>query len=155
MPIVDAIFLDGPAIVHILQPKNIIYFESYKNNIFGHYVLEQLKKCARVDIVWDRYDDSCFKEMTRNNRGSGSVLNFNSKTKLPSNWGNFMRESINKKRLFEFLSNSIMDLNVPANKQLIATLNETVICVPERENVSCLSPCLHEEADTRIFVHML
>lgn len=93
--------------------------------------------------------------MTRNNRGSGCVLKFNSKTKLPNNWFNFLRENKNKSRLFEFLSQGLLDLNIPEGKQIIATLEENVVCVPERNNVSNISPCTHEEADTRIMVHVL
>lgn len=61
-PNVDVIFLDGPAVIHMLQSKNVFNFEPYKTNILPLTI------------------DHCLEEMTSNNRGSGCVLNFNSKT---------------------------------------------------------------------------
>ena len=45
-------------------------------------------------------------------------------------------------------------MELQPGKQLISTHDTTVVSTPPRENVSSISPCFHEEADTHIFVHV-
>ena len=62
-----------------------------------------------------------------------------------------MRLADNKKELFSFLSNEV--ITIQTDKQIISTLLEDVICWQERDTDG-LSPCSHEEADTRMMLHV-
>ena len=54
-------------------------------------------------------------------------------------------------QLFDYLSTESVKLNVSG--QIISTHNEDVV-TKEEEDTSNLAPCNHEEADSRIFVHV-
>ena len=72
---------------------------------------------------------------------------------LPRNWHEFLRVDENKTELFHFLSLHITQIRVD-RKEIIATDGQGILCAPHQEDLlSQLSPCSHEEADTRIFVH--
>ena len=70
---------------------------------------------------------------------------------LMQNWGGFLRLDDNKKELFSFLSHEA--ITIQTKKQVISTLFEDVICRQER-NTDGLAPCSHEEADSRIMLHV-
>ena len=56
-PTVDAITLEGAAIVNMLPPGNARTFSDYTDppqKKFGSYVMNQMKHANRVD-VWDTY----------------------------------------------------------------------------------------------------
>ena len=74
-----------------------------------------------------------------------------SNNSIPKNWGEFLRLDDNKKELFAFLRREAITLET--DKQVISTLLEDVVCRQER-NKDGLSPCSHEEADTRMMVHV-
>ena len=64
-----------------------------------------------------------------------------------------LRSDDNKKELFTFLSEQVMTI-VIEGKQIVATHGTKVLCSPPLTVGSNLSPCLHEEADTRMMVHV-
>ena len=128
----DCKILDGAVIVHSLQPTGAITFEDYANNIFIPHILYHLQLSKRVDIVWDSYISGSLKECTREKRGSGVRRNVSSHVKIPSNWMAFLRDSTNKSELFQVLSYKISVFDFSPNKIV----------------------CNHEEADTRIIVHL-
>ena len=65
--------------------------------------------------------------------------------------GEFLRLTDNKKELFSFLSREV--ITTPMYKQVISTLLEDVVCRLERDREG-LAPCSHEEADSRMMVHV-
>ena len=54
-PTVEAVILDGAAIVNMLRPGNARTFSDYAEQKFGPYVMNQLQHANRVDVVWDTY----------------------------------------------------------------------------------------------------
>ena len=70
-PKVDAIILDGAAVVHMLHPGTARTFQDYADTVFGSYILSQLQSANRVDIVWDVYMEDSLKATTREKRGKG------------------------------------------------------------------------------------
>ena len=54
--------------------------------------------------------------------------------------------------LFSFLANTIV-ASVDSSKQIISTHRSEVLCNQSRD-LSRLSPCTHEEADTRVILHL-
>ena len=46
-------------------------------------------------------------------------------------------------------------MEIPDGKEIYATHGETVMTSSNRTEMNSLSPCFHEEADTRLLVHAL
>jgi len=61
---VNAIILDGAAVVHMLHHGTARTFQDYADTVFDLYVSSQLQNANRVDIVWDLYMEDSFKATT-------------------------------------------------------------------------------------------
>ena len=70
-PDVDAIILDGAAIVNMLKPRFCKTFEDYSKQIFLPHIDNYLKVCSQVDVVWDEYHQDSLKITARGKRGKG------------------------------------------------------------------------------------
>ena len=71
MPTVDAVILDGAAIVNMLKPGTAKTFSDYASQVFLPYITTQLHGAQRVDVVWDEYVHGSLKAYTRSTRGKG------------------------------------------------------------------------------------
>ena len=141
VPVVNAKIFDGAAIVNMLKPLRNSTFEDYARLVFVAYFENNLKSIDRLDLVWDTYKPDSLKEMTREKRGKGVRRRFSSTTKVPANWN----------ELFSYLAQEICKIN--SDKLVISTIDESALCNQAVYLSGQLSPCNHEEADTRIFVH--
>ena len=150
-PVADVVILDGAAIVHILVPTTCHTFADYSEKVFLPYIEAQLNVPQRLDIVWDRYDPNSLKSSTRTSRGTGTRRRVAENTIIPRNRQAFLRVDENKSELFGYLAEQAMKTN--SQKQVITTKGENVMSLQDC-NTSMLSPCNHEEADSRIFVHL-
>ena len=72
---------------------------------------------------------------------------------IPQNWQTFLRSDENKKELFAFLSQQAGKIETDG-KQFIVTNGKDVLCYPSTYTSEKLSPYSHEEADTRMMVHV-
>ena len=70
-PLVDAKFLDGAAVVQMLNSGTAKTFLDYAEQVCLPYVSAQLENTTRVDIVWDVYQTDSLKGTTRQKRGNG------------------------------------------------------------------------------------
>ena len=70
---------------------------------------------------------------------------------VPKNWAEFLRINENKTELFAYLSKEIVTIS--PDKQVICTLDRNVICRQPMDKEGP-TPCSHEEADSRIMVHV-
>ena len=61
------------------------------------------------------------KKSTREKRGKGVARKVSGGTKLPWNWMQFLRDSVNKEGLFAFLTNKVAEHNWPENKVIYIT----------------------------------
>ena len=123
-------------------------------SFFLPYVLKQLDSVKRVDVVWDAYKEDSLKKATREKRGSGQRRKVSANTRIPSDWKGFLRVDANKSELFRFLSEYVISQSIPEGKEIYATFDEKVLCSSRRTQLSILEPCNHEEADTRLMVHV-
>ncbi len=105
-----------------------------------------------MDIVWDQYFSNSLKSHTRINRDKGVRRRVEASSKLPGNWQEVLRVDANKIELFTFLVNCISKMVV--TKQIVTTNGCGVQCIPPILDTNNLTPCDHEEADTRMFVHV-
>ena len=74
---------------------------------------------------------------------------------IPSNWESFLWIEENKYELFRYLSKS-MEVYDTNGKVLVSTYGESVITAGQHilTDMESLQPCSHEEADTRILLHI-
>ena len=149
-PVVDAVVIDGPVVVHQIKPvKNRTVDHYVEELIYPHLVrYKACSKAERMDVIYDTYPSTSLKQTTRNKRGSGSRRKVASGTLVPSNWKQFLRSSENKVELFRYLSTAISDLS---EGSIICAYDDTTTAGTEN---SSLAPTDHEEADTRIFLHI-
>jgi len=73
---------------------------------------------------------------------------------VPRNWHDFLRNDDNKTALFTFLAQRVSRIPTDLDKHIVITLYTTVLSTIENYDIAQLSPCTHEEADTRMFLHV-
>ena len=154
VPVVSTVVLDGGVIVQMLKPAAAVKcFAEYASQIFIPYILSQFQNASRVDLVWDRYLEDTLKGTTRAKRGKGVRRRVVGGALIPGNWKDFLRVDSNKTELYKFLSHALFDLFNHEEKQLVITDGESVLSKPSLDDLSSLSPCNHEEADSRMLLH--
>ena len=115
-----------------------------KNVISLFFVFNQ-----RVDIVFETFLEKSLKASTRQKRGHGPRRSVSKLTKCPSNWAQFLKDSLNKEELYTFLAEELTPLTYPEGRQLYATSKENVL-----SNGSLpMEDCDHEDADSRTLLH--
>jgi hypothetical protein len=153
-PNTDVTVLDGAVLVNILRPEGCKTFADYASKVFVPYIKSQQSHTCRVDIVWDQYFDNSLKAHTRETRATGPSQRrrVELSSPVPKNWQQFLRVNENKVELFKLLNNELTT-TATANTELILTDGPGIICIPVRDSGN-LAPCNHEEADSRIMVHV-
>ena len=104
--------------------------------------------------MWDSYVVDSLKATARAKRGKGVRRRVVASAPIPGNWHNFLRVDLNKQELFSFLSKALIQSFDEDNKELVVTDGEQVLCVPPQQDIHLLAPCSHEEADTRMLLHV-
>ena len=147
----DCKVLDGSVIVHCLPTFNVSTFNMYADKVFIPHLERHLQDTKRLDVVWDEYIQDSLKESIREKRGKGVRRKVSGSTKIPGNWKKFLGDQMNKKELFAFLTSKIESFSWPPTKSVCVTSGQAVsacgLSVP-------MDDCNHEEADTRIMVHI-
>ena len=115
----DAILLDGAAVINMLTPGAANTFREHSELIFLPYIESQLRKASRVDIVWDEYLKDSLKANARGKRGKGTRRRVQPNTKIPTDWAAFLRIDENKVELFAFLSQQ--SITISTEGKIIAT----------------------------------
>ena len=69
-------------------------------------------------------------------------------------WNSFLRVHANKTELFQLLAEQAVTLPLKKGEELYSTRGEHVVTSVSRADMTQLEPCTHEEADTRIFLHV-
>ncbi|GFS19001.1 hypothetical protein ElyMa_001535900, partial [Elysia marginata] len=144
--------MDGAVVVHSLPTKAVCTFNQYADEVFIPHLENQLQTTFRLDVVWHDYRVDSLKESTREKRGPGIRKKVAGDAKLPVKWMEFLRDPKNKIELFTFLTLKIENFAWPASKCAHATRGEAVVSIG---GTSPMGHCNHEEADTRILVHLV
>ena len=150
-PVVQVVLLDGAAIVNTLRQGFAKTFSDYATHVFLLYITSQLQHVNRLDVVRGEYIADSLKTETRTRRGKGTRRRVEPSNTIPGNWQDFLRINDNKIELFSFLATSAA--TIATDKQVISTCHTGMLCTQSRD-VSGLAPCTHEEADTRILLHL-
>ena len=148
----DIITLNGGVLVHLLSTANITTFDQYADDVVIPHILKQLERCTRVDIVWDTYVFDSIKASTREKRGRGIRRKVAGKNKVPGKWNDFLKDDNNKKELFDFLSGKLSSFEHPVEKEVYVTSGTEVLSKGTDQQ---MHTCNHEEADTRLLVHIV
>jgi hypothetical protein len=137
----------------MLNPKTASTFREYVAAVFIPYVTSQLQSAQRIDIIWDTYKDDSLKSCTRDRRGSRARRRVALSVKIPPNWKSFLRVNENKTELFRFLAEEDTAIH-KQGKEVYSTYGNDVLSNTDRTTMYGLQPCNHEEADSRIFLHV-
>lgn len=153
-PETDALFIDGAHLAHVIRPKHLT-FKDYAEHDFVEKINKYAERYKRTDVVFDTYNSQSLKSFTRLQRGRGSRRRVTERGKVPQNWPSFLQNEENKKELYVFLAHK---LKQATGGLVFATAMAS--CVSNREDevnhmMEDMTDCLHEEADTRIFVHVM
>lgn len=137
--------------LHALPRYEARTFGDYCDSVFLPWIDNQLKDCPRIDIVWDTYKKDSLKETTHVKRGKGKRRKVTRETTLPKNFVTFLQNSDNKTELFTLLSEAVAAYDLQEGKELHITGKRVIsknssIPMPETD---------HEEADTRMCLHLL
>ena len=139
------------------KPKIAKTFGEYAEINLLPYFISKLQHVSRLDIVWDQYLPKSVKEHARKVRGEGTRRRVLESTTIPRNWAEFLRSSDNKKELFCFIAEKIASINA-GNKQILTTYLDRILTVHDDGFTDGftdeINPCNHEEADTRMLLHV-
>lgn len=154
-----ALMLDMPAVIHMVQPKRATQFSEYTPMHLLPFIDHQKTgKCTRVDGLWDRYDPASVKNQIRIIRGGTSQRRNCVSGSLPipkgKDWQRFLNDSGSKTELFGYLSKELRNQTSDKNYILLTTHNGYVPSSKNDVTLESLQPSTHEEADTRIFLHL-
>ncbi|EDO43913.1 predicted protein [Nematostella vectensis] len=150
----DVIIFDGAVLENMIKPSpEDKTFSDYTARRFVPYIEAQLQQTKRIDLVWDEYVESSLKVTTREARGHGVRQRVASGNKLPRNWRCFLRDSQNKQDLFQLLANCVASIN-SGEKCIVSSFRQGTLSSIPIEEVKRITPCSHEEADTRMFLHV-
>ena len=105
----------------------------------------------RVDAVFDVYRKSTLKGEARMIRGQGIRRRVTGTSKTRTNLRSFLRGDDNKTELFQFHADRICQTQTTST--ILVMIEGCVICNDNQKSLGAVSPCLHEESITRIFVH--
>lgn len=161
IPSASCLIIDGQALVVTLDKPAGVFNFGQLADAFLKLVLFMGTSFKRIDVTFDRYNETSIKAGTRDRRLKHAHLVRrvieNGSVPIPNNFSDFLAKSENKKDLACFLSNYLIN-NVPADKTLVVSggfHKEDDV----RTNNSNLSieglQANHEEADTRIVLHCL
>ena len=118
------------------------------------YFNSRLEHVSRLDIVWDQYLPNSLKEHTRKVRGEGTRRRVLDSAVIPKNWAGFLRNSDNKKELFCFISQRVSMLSSGSKEVYTTHLDDVLTAHHPDDCLDEIAPCNHEEADTRMLLHV-
>ena len=148
----SAVLVDGSYIAQSKRPKCVETIGAYVEQTYLSMISRYLLTHERVDLLFDRYFDLSIKGTTRVSRGIGGRYHIKPNTPIPRKWREFLRNSDNKTEMFRLVADYVSNLVIPEGKQIFCTKEDRVIAVPTAP-VDGVSPCSHEEVDTRIVLH--
>ena len=92
------------------------------------------------------------KQPREKKQGKGVRMKVAGKNKVPENWISFLCDESNKKELFQFLTQKISSFYYPEGKEFFVTSDVDVHTKCSNHD---MLTCDHEEADTRLLVHLV
>jgi hypothetical protein len=154
-PVVTSVILDGAAIIQMMKPGTTRTFDEYANVIFKPYISSQLQRARRLELVCDSYVTDSLKSTAIAKCGMGVRRRVVASAMTPANWQNFLRVDTTTTELVQFLSMVLVESIIEHGKELVVvTVGEHVETFPLQEDLDSLGQCNHEEADSRLLLHV-
>ena len=153
-PEVSMKVIDGAAFVNMNRPMTSDTYGNFCKNELIHKLKLTSQNVDRLDVVFDVYRERSLKSQTRENRGEGIRISLRKDTKIYKDFQKFMRNDLNKTELFKMISETAVEEIPETETTVIATVGSGVL---SNSNLNTLNiePCNHEEADTRLLLHVL
>lgn len=152
----SVLIFDMAAVIHMIRPQKATVFGDYTQAQLLPFLRAQLTdSTTRLDAVWDTYTASSLKSQTREKRGRGLRTRVSANVPLPkgSSWQKFLLNSDNKDEFFQFLAEELHRLTSDMDVLLLTT-KEQMVLSNKPTDLSSVSPCKQEEADTRMILHL-
>ena len=155
----SVVILDMPAVIHMVKPKRATIFSEYLPTHLLPFIESQVNSITtRVDAVWDRYPENSLKNQTRVKRiGTTRERRIRAADNVPipkgKDWQAFLKISENKDEMFKYMSEKLINVTASSNYHLLSTKGEIVLS-NKPVDLSRISPSDHEEADTRMLLHL-
>ena len=147
----ELIIVDGLAMVNSTRSRTSKTFEDYAREDILLKIKFNGATYKRVDVVFDVYRKSTLKCEARMIRRQSIRRRVTGTSKTPTNWRSFLRDDYNKTELIQFLADRICQTQTTST--ILVTKDGCAICNDKQKSSEAVPHCLHEEADTRIFVH--
>ncbi|KAL8620009.1 hypothetical protein ACOMHN_015291 [Nucella lapillus] len=149
---------DMAAIVHMIKPQCAHLFGEYSAMQLMPFLEGQMTiNTLRIDLIWDTYSETSLKSQTREKRSQQAGRRTRVAAQIPipkgAQWATFLEDAENKDELFRFVSEDLHNLAANKDYHLITTKDDCVLNNMEIDT-STLCPCSHEEADTRMMLHL-
>lgn len=165
-PMPTTTILDGMALVQMLKSAGTKTFGEMAKSYYGVIAgLLNRDGCQRVDVVFDQYLEVSIKGGEREKRGESRALEeriYSQATPVPKLWQKYIAKPRNKENLCAFLSETrctIAKESLDQEKHLVLAggfkERERAVLI-SHGHVDIVTPLLsdHEEADTRILLHV-
>ena len=149
----EMLAIDGAAFVHMNPPRQSKTFKDYCEVEIANRVKKVVPRLDRVDLIFDVYRDDSVKSETRDRRGSTFKISVKDSTPMVKDFKKFLLHNDNKTQLFSRIADAMSQCLQGIPTTIISTKDAEVVS-NSPVDLSSLCPCNHEEADTRIFVHV-
>ena len=147
------IVIDGAALVHMNPPKYSKTFGEYCESELGEKLRRVAVPVNQLDLVFYVYREDSLNGEAWEGRGNAVRVSVKDSTTIYSDFKKFLRHNNNKTELFLLIADKVPKFTQNTSTTAICTkLSE--VTPNSKNNLSPLFPCNHEEADTRIFVHL-
>ena len=143
----SVVVLDSAFCVQMLKPQFCTTFMEYSEMVFLPYIKQSIENVQRLDLVWDEYIPNSLKASTRQKRCTGATRRVLPSALIPQNWQEFLCLDNNKKGVVPVLVRAARENGDRGQA------NHSYKRRPATRR-NKLSPGSHEEADTRIMVHI-
>ena len=147
------IIIDASFLIQTLKPGTAKTVGEYIDNVIISYLRAQLLIYKRVDIVFDVYLKKSLKDGVRKIRGDGEKKRVRLTTKIPKNFQSFLRVNENKTELNHLIARNVAQMNCPDDTLIVSTKGDHILSSQPIQSADMITPCDHEEADTRTLLH--
>lgn len=103
----ECVIVDGNGLLHRLQPLPKSTFEEYITHRFIPELEVLTSSAKRLDLVWDTYQQSSLKMLTRQSRGNSASQTLSPELTTPSKWHDFLKNSDNKVQLHNMIDAAV------------------------------------------------
>ena len=144
--------------VHMVRPT---YGTNYQQYVVRHvmpFITNSLtNSTSRLDIIWDIYPDHNLKAQAQATRGNPGVTTIvEGSTPVPRDCNKFLANSRNKVQLFRFLSKAVIEASSQFIDDVVCSTYDDHVLVntSDSQSVADFDTCNHQEADSKIFLHL-